>query len=234
MNAFSKAHIWMILPLFVVTAGFYFSYWSVFADVPFHQHLHGLTATAWYLLLVAQPWLYNRKNIALHRKAGFVGLFLAGAVVFSALQVVRNNLANENLQPVLKYGLTWGDLLFLTGFTHAVLMAMWRSDTMAVHARYMIASAVWALLPALARLIYYPLVIGFGYPPPVDFVEVLHLSVALTVITVCILIVLDYRRERVVYASYALAAGGALLFGFSVRYMGEAPWWIDLCNRLLA
>lgn len=234
MNPFSKAHLWMILPLFIAMAGFYFSYWSVITQVPFHQHLHALTATLWFLLLVAQPWLYNRKNLALHRKLGLVGLFLAGGVVFSALQVVRNNLANENLQPVLQYGLTWGDFLFLIGFTHAVLMGVLRRDDMAIHARYMIASAIWAILPALSRLIYYPIVIAFGYPPPVTFLEVLYLSVALVVITVGAMMFLDYWREKAVYTSYGLAVGGALLFGISVRYMGEAPWWIAFCGRLLA
>lgn len=231
---FPNVHLWMILPLLIATTGFYFTYWSVFADVPFHQHLHGLSATLWFVLLVLQPLLQKHNNRVLHRKIGFIGLFLAGAVVFSALQVVQNNLINDALQPVLRYGLTWGDFLFLLGFSHAVLMAMWRSKSKAVHARYMIASAIWALLPALSRLIYFPIMIAYGYPPPLRFLTVVYLSVGLILATVGIMMAIDYRRESRIYAGYSLVAGGILLFGVSVDYMGRAPWWIAFCDHLLA
>jgi len=231
---YPNAHLWMVLPLLIATTGFYFTYWSVIFTVPFHQHLHGLTATAWYALLIVQPWLQKRGNVLLHRKVGFVGLFLAGAVVFSALQIVRNNLTNDNLAPVLRYGLTWGDFLFLTGFTHAVLMAMWRSRDTAVHARYMIASAIWALLPALSRLIYFPLVITFGFPAPVSFLTVVYLSAVLVLVWTGILVAADYRRDRRIYSSYVVVGCGVLFFSFTVAYMGNARWWISICDRFLA
>lgn len=233
-SGFPNVHLWMILPLLIATIGFYFTYWSVFADVPFHQHLHGLSATLWFVLLIVQPLLQKHNSLALHRKIGFVGLFLAGAVVFSALQIIRNNLTNDALQPVLQYGLTWGDFLFLLGFSHAVLMAMWRSRDKAIHARYMIASAIWALLPALSRLIYFPMLIVYGYPPPMSFLVVLYLSVGLILGAVGIMIAIDYRRYGRIYAGYSFVAGGVLLFGISVSYMGKAPWWIAVCDHLLA
>ena len=137
------------------------------------------------------------------------------------------------MSPVLQYGLTWGDFIFLTGFTHAVIMAMLHSKTKAIHARYLIASAIWALLPALARLIYYPLVIGFGFPPPLSFIQVVYISVALVVVALGIMMALDYRDERKVYTSYGIAAGGALLFAATLQTMGSATWWIAFCDRLL-
>ena len=224
----------MILPFVIATTGFYFSYWSVFFEVPLHQHMHGLTATAWYVLLIVQPWLKKKNNLALHRKLGFIGLFLAGAVVFSVVQIIRNNMTNDALSPVLRYGLTWGDFLFLAGFTHAVLMAMWHSKDTAVHARYMIASAIWALMPALARLIYFPLVIAFGFPPPIGFLTVVYASSALILAAIGILVAVDYVRERKIYSSYFIMAIGILFFSVTVAYMGNADWWISFCNRLLA
>lgn len=228
-----KLHIWMLLPLIIAMAGFYFSYWSVFLEAPFHQHLHGLTATSWFVLLVIQPWLYRKNNIHLHRQFGLAGLFLAGGVVFSALQVVSNNLVNENMSRVLRYGLTWGDFLFLTGFTHAVVSAALNSKNLAVHARYMVSTAFWALLPALARLFYYPIAITYGFPPPISFVQVVYLSVAVILAVVGLIMILDYRHDRRIYTSYGLVAGGTLFFGLTMQYMGEASWWIRFCNMLL-
>jgi len=233
MQVLPNAHRWMTLPFFIAIAGFWFSYWSVFSTVPFHQHLHGLTATLWFLLVIIQPWLIWRGSLKLHRKLGFIGLFGAGGVVFSALQIVTNNLSNESLSPVLRYGLTWGDFLFLAGFAHAVIMGVLNSKNTPVHARYMIASAFWALLPALSRLIYFPLVIVFGFPPPLSFINVIHVSVGLSLGVLAFLIIRDYRTDGRVYASYVLVAAGTLWFGLTVRYMGEATWWISFCDSLL-
>ena len=85
---FPKAHFWLLIPFFLTFAGFYLSYWSKFSEAPFRQHVHGLTATAWYLLVIVQPWLIHNKHPKYHRKLGIIGIFLAGGVVSSALQVM--------------------------------------------------------------------------------------------------------------------------------------------------
>lgn len=223
----------MLLPLFIALAGFYFSYWSRFSQVPFHQHIHGLTATLWYMFLVLQPWLYKKHDLKLHRKFGFVGLFIAGAVVFSALQVVPNNINNERLQPILRYGLTWGDFIFLIGFSYSVIMAMMNSRQIDIHARYMIASGFWALLPALGRLIYFPLIITYDYPPPFSFIEVIYFSSFITCMVIVLMIVLDVRQEGKIYSSYVLVGLGTLFFAISFEFVGSASWWIAFCNRVL-
>ena len=92
---YRKAHLWLIVPFVITLLGFFPSYWSRFTDAPFRQHLHGLTATAWYLLLIVQPWLYHNEPIRYHRKVGFVSIFIAGGVVFSALLVIPFNFISE-------------------------------------------------------------------------------------------------------------------------------------------
>lgn len=233
MYVYPRIHLWMLFPFVIAIAGFYFTYWSVFTTVPFHQHVHGMTATLWFGLLIVQPLLIRRGDREMHRKVGIVGLVLAGGVVFSALQIVENNMANPNLDSLLRYGLTWGDFLFLTGFAHAVVAAMLNSKEPAVHARYMIASAFWALMPAFARLIYYPMVIVAGYPAPISFEQVVYLCVAIELVAFALLMLLDYRRERKIYRPYVLLAAGTLLFGLTMRPMAQAEWWIRLCDALL-
>jgi len=222
----------MVLPFFVAFAGFYFSYWSKLSEVPFHQHLHGLTATAWYLLLIIQPWLFHQKNLKLHRQVGFVGLFLAGGVVFSALQIVPNNIGNENLSTVLQYGLTWIDFMVILGFSSSIILAMLNSNNLPVHGRYMISSAFWALIPALSRLIYFPMIMTTGFPAPISFIAVIYISIAACVAAVGVLIWLDFRSENKVYRPYLLVIAGTLFYGLTFVYMGEAAWWIDFCNSI--
>lgn len=233
MNKFPKVHIWMLLPLVIAVAGFYFSYWSKFSSVPFHQHLHGLTALAWYCLLVIQPWLIIKKNNKLHRNIGFIGLIIAGGLIFSALQIIPYNLTNERLELVLRYGLSWGDFIFLIGFTHAVIMAMLNNRNIDIHARYMISAAIWALLPALSRLLYFPLIITYGYPPPLSFIEVIQISSVMVVITLCVMSMIDYRNQKKIYTSYILVALGTILFAVTLEPMGSNNAWIEFCKKLL-
>ena len=89
MKKFQKAHLWLIIPFLIAFIGFYFSYWSKLKEAKFHQHLHGLSATAWYVLIIFQPFLYQRSKMNLHRKLGYIGVFLAGGVVFSAFKLFQ-------------------------------------------------------------------------------------------------------------------------------------------------
>jgi len=139
-HQFPKAHLWLLIPFFLTILGFYFSYWSKLSEVPFRHHGHGITATLWYVLLVIQPYVYNNKSLKLHRKIGFIGLFLAGGVVFSALQVIPYNIVS-GLTDYLKYGLTFYDFVALMGFSLSVIMAMLKSKSKDKHARWMISTA---------------------------------------------------------------------------------------------
>ena len=168
----------------------------------------------------------------MHRTVGFVGLFLAGGVVFSALQVVPNNITNENFTAVLKYGLTWIDFLVIIGFSGSVLLAMVNSRNIDLHARYMISSTIWVIIPALTRLIYFPMFLVTGVPTPISFTAVIHLCVVLTIVIVMLLILKDYHRERKLFAPYLLTGVGTLFFGVTFTRMSEVTWWVDFCNTL--
>lgn len=96
-SLFPRTHLWLILPFVITISGFIF-YWMSFNNSPFRHHVHGLSATAWYLLVILQPYLYQQNKMQLHRKVGFLGLFLAGALVFSGLQ---------NIPFTNKWGANW-------------------------------------------------------------------------------------------------------------------------------
>ena len=234
MKQFPKAHLWMLLPFLVASLGFYFSYWSKFTQVPFHQHLHGLTATSWYVLLIIQPYLYSRSKMKLHRFLGFVGVFLAGGVVFSALQIIPNNLTSGAIStPVLRYGFTFYDFLVLIGFIFSVFAGIYHRNNLARHARYLISSAFWVLIPALARLIYFPIVVLYGYPAPISFVQIIYICIGLILIPLGIMIILDYKTDKKIYRAYLLVAAGIASFAF-FELIGSASWWINFCDQVIA
>jgi uncharacterized membrane protein len=233
MKKFPNAHLWLLIPLIISFAGFFFSYWSVFTKAPFHQHLHALTASAWYLLIVVQPLLYQKGNMKLHRQLGIIGIFLAGGVVFSAMQVIPNNLVLENVTEHLRYSFVFADFIFVAGFSYAVLMAMMHKNDINLHARYLFSTVFWVMLPALGRLIYFPLLISHGFPTPISFQQCVYIAGGLILFAMSILVWKDYRIEKKVYRAYMTVLVTTALVLLAWDYFGHAEWWRSLCHSLL-
>ena len=73
LTQYRNTHLWLLVPFGIVLIAFLPSYWLAFAEAPWRQHLHGLTATAWFILLIAQPYLVTRghgQSVHVHCGAG--------------------------------------------------------------------------------------------------------------------------------------------------------------------
>ena len=212
---FKTAHLWLLIPFAIFIWGFYNSYWSVFTKVPFRQHVHSLTATLWIVILVIQPWIYNNKPISYHRKVGFVALFLAGGVVFTALALLPFNGPG--------YGITFSNLLQLTGFSASVILAIFNSREYKKHARWMISTLFWVFPPATARL----------FRNTVPEINGWYASLFAMIIPLLILIYLDYRNEKVIYRAYLIPVIAAFPIILLRPIMQETQWWINFCKTVI-
>lgn len=101
IQTFRHAHRWLLIPLFITLLGFTPSYFLKLGEATWHQHLHGISATLWFVLLIVQPWLATHGRLAQHRVIGPVGLLLAGMVVASALGVIPANIENALIEFVV-------------------------------------------------------------------------------------------------------------------------------------
>jgi len=236
INLFPKAHLWLLIPFVLTIAGFYLSYWSRFTEAPWRQHVHGLSATAWYLLVIFQPWLIHNKPASYHRKIGIIGVFLAGAVVFSAFQVMPFQVVNDFLPDVLKYGFSFVDLCALAGFSICVILGVLnaKNNNINVHARWLISTVFWILLPATARLVYFPMLNAYDGNPPITYLQTVYLTCIITaVIPLLFLMYLDYNKEKKVYKPYLFTLTGISFYTLALAPMGKWQWWIDICNNII-
>lgn len=155
-------HLWMLLPFAITLLGFSFSYFGKLGQATFHQHVHGVSATLWYILVLVQPWLITRRrDVVNHRLLGAVGTLLAGMVAGSALSIIPKNIddvatldPNGFFNPTFAYFACIIDVVLVTVFVISVLMAivaMKRRD-LAGHVQWMMASVFAVLSPALARM----------------------------------------------------------------------------------
>ncbi len=158
-TAYERLHLWMLIPFSIAMLGFIPSYWSQFTSATIGWHLHGLSATLWFLLLVVQPFIYTKGNIQLHRKVGILAILVAGFVAASALAVIRGHI--QDLDPEFdaiydyRYSLSLTDLVYVAGFLLSVVMAVVHSKRLSWHSRWMVTSVFWALSPATDRLVYW-------------------------------------------------------------------------------
>jgi hypothetical protein len=218
MKYYPRAHLWLLIPFVVAIGGFSFSYWFKLFDVPFRYHVHGLSATLWYMLLIIQPYIYQRKKIQLHRTIGKFSLLVAGAVFASALLMLPN-LFDLGLAPNRVRTIIFQDGWTSFGYIISVFMAIKESKNIHKHSRWMIVTAFWPLGQALFRLLRNIL---SGWNFEINYVIV---SQVMIILTIAVLIIHDLRKEKKIYASYGFTfISFVLILAFS-EYMGEANWW---------
>ena len=206
--------------------------------MPFHWHLHGISATAWYLILIAQPWIYQHRSIHLHRKVGMVGLVLAGFVTASGLNMVKGNLQATEASPLfdVRYSLSSLDCLFIGFFMLSVILAVMNARNTASHARWMISTVFWVLSPATVRLSFVPLLIVFQPESfsdlPFVWSDVFVGNQVLIIFVLLFLIFRDFQKEKKIYASYVLVTIVQVLAIPILLFLKDSPWLRELMNSV--
>ena len=227
MNKYRSTHLWLLIPFVVVIVGFLPPYWLRFTDAPFRQHLHGLTATAWFVLLIVQPYLVTRGHAAKHRLFGMIALLLAGAVAISALGTIPYNFVNERIPETGKYGLSFIDVVLVSGFAMAVIMAIKNARNVEDHARWMISTVFWALAPGTFRVLFIPLIVlgveDIGSKTP-------FLLAGAGIANILVLLILMLRDRRA-HPAYLSAAIGNLVM-FLPMTVGNMQWWRTIADAV--
>ncbi|WP_447406154.1 hypothetical protein, partial [Clostridium perfringens] len=67
---YRHAYRWLLGLFPLIALAFWPGYLGQLAQAPFALHAHGLTATAWLMLLTAQSWSIHARRAAWHRAAG--------------------------------------------------------------------------------------------------------------------------------------------------------------------
>ncbi|HEY1139689.1 MAG TPA: hypothetical protein VGE88_05735 [Lysobacter sp.] len=148
----SALWIWALLALAV--AGFWPSYVRRFGEADAVTHLHAALMLSWFAMLFAQPWLVRTRRMAMHRTLGKASYMLVPMIVVTCLWLsrIRISAATPQSLPMQSF------ILYLGLAASAILLLSWslaivhRRDS-ALHARYMVGTALVLIDPALARLL---------------------------------------------------------------------------------
>jgi hypothetical protein len=114
-------------------------------------HLHGVTFISWMTLLMAQTWLINVKNVALHRSLGTFGIALGTAVLFTgALITLLGGTGDPGSSPFF-YDLQYLAYMALLGFGVLFTLAMRQTRNPENHRRLILFAVIPLLPPGINR-----------------------------------------------------------------------------------
>lgn len=194
---YRHAHWYFLAALTAIVAGFWPSFFRPLGAGDFSHSLHGATATLWVVALATQSWLMSRGMVTWHRRVAYVALLLLLPVlVFTALQMVAAMFANPEMPPFLPPLLAFIDLPSVAFLVLLVALALLNVRTPQAHKRFMSATVLVGMPPALTRL--YARVGA----PHVDFMTALHGSFVTVEVILVLLMLSDYRsgeRRRLAY-----------------------------------
>ncbi len=149
----------MIIPFIVIQIGIFRYYWPNFIDVTWEIHLHYWLVTAWYLLVIIQPYLVAKGRIAHHRTLGIIGFLLAGGVIFTGfslldipLKIIDAADPNRPGPPVaFFYGTIVIEFVLMVAFIYAIIKSIIHRSDLFEHAWWLICSVFFMMPPALGR-----------------------------------------------------------------------------------
>lgn len=189
-----------------------------------HLHRHGLTMTAWCLMLIAQAYLAGSARYRIHRSVGKFSYFLAPLVIITALDLVHSlfygaqQFAAEHL-----YALA---LMVNAIVVFAVFygLAVYFRKRPATHARFMICTIFPLFTPVTDRLVYQfaqPLI---GYVPVIGRAPVVPvIGFALADLILLWLAIRDWQKGRRMVFFVALAL--LLMYHLSVLTFYRFGFW---------
>lgn len=162
MKNTDRLHLWMIAPFVMVQLFIGSTYWLSFPGSPWAIHIHFFTVTAWYLLLITQPYFISKGEIKRHRTWGILGFAMAGGVGFTAISMLPNTVGLGRFAeaepsrmapftPEFFYGVALSEFVLGIAFLFAVYQAIVNRHSKYEHATWLVATAFIMINPAVGR-----------------------------------------------------------------------------------
>jgi putative effector of murein hydrolase LrgA (UPF0299 family) len=207
LSRYKSLHLWMLLPMLVMQAGIFRDYWGDFSDNAWSVHVHYMTGTLWYLFLVTQPYLATHGQLARHRTYGIIGMFIAGAVCFTALSMMHRDIVTSQkaaefperfgpFKPWFFMSVAAVEIVMMVAFGFAIIMSIVHRKKVEDHAWWLISTVFIIMMPALGRGIQ-NVFIGFNIKdfPNIDIMVPLYVS-QFIIITMILLGAWKYNKFR--------------------------------------
>lgn len=229
-RSYANAH-WYFLALFaVILAGF----WPTFvrpmgAGGSPWRDVHGVTASLWFVGLIAQSWLMSRGHVLWHRRVAramvlaVLPMLCLSAVVAIWLLLSGPVRGGPGAIPArLRPQVALSDFVLIAELIALVALGLRNRHTPPAHQRYMAATALVGLGPGLGRL-YRNL---FGWMP-FGLLGPARITVEMLLV---VLIAVDWRMGERRRWAYPLLLAMTLVATVTTPLLASTGWWLAFCR----
>lgn len=129
-------------------------YGKLHHDMAWSMRFHGMSMTAWCLILIGQALLIRLKKYKIHNLTGKISYVIVPLILISGYNLAQVTVRAMEAGTSLYY--FWIALMFISLIAFAILygLAMWHRKVPLTHARYMACTIFPLFTPITDRLIY--------------------------------------------------------------------------------
>ncbi len=221
-------HLWMLIPFGISILGFSYSYYLNLANATFHQHVHAISATLWYILVIVQPYLIiHKQSIQNHKTLGTIGIILAGIVAGSAFAIIPKNIDNVKaldvngfFNPTFAYFVTLLDFILISLFVLSISLAILniKKKDLSGHVQWLMASVFFVLSPALLRMLGIGAI--FLNNGNMEGVTMVNMAIPTMIVMLALIVIFYYKFGSFKHLSFKLLLICQLSFIF-VEMVGD-------------
>lgn len=235
---YSKAHYFLVLLLVLTFLGFWNSYFGMLTKAPLTHHFHGITATLWIFLLIAQSWSIHSQRRELHKFMG-KALFILVPIMTGAFALVtwvgaQKSIGGHPFYTQFGQALLTADVLLLFSTSLQIYLALRFRNNIRLHSALMLGTVFGLIGPIVSRLVvnWIPGYQITGLETMSNFGYGLNFSIVVSVLIPLVLYFM-YKREGwpwllatgIVVLMYGLYAtlGKSDIWASAVQLMSYAP-----------
>ena len=224
---YRHAHFYLLALFPLAALAFYPGYLSQLKSSSMQFHLHGVTATLWLMMVVAQSWTIHSGHRSTHRSVGTLSLllfplFMAGGSTIFIGMAQRFVAEASPFHTMYAPRLAWLDVVAVGGIAYLYFQALRLRRKVHPHARYMLATIFFLLPPIFGRLM--PILPPLTPSGPEEFWKIgvgIQIGNALTAAIAFGLALHSGKHGRPFFIAGALTVLSALLYEF---VGGSAAW----------
>lgn len=210
---YRNAPYFVLVCLAVIVAGFWPSYFAKWGEVPWQFHAHGIAASIWVLMVLAQSWTVRKEQFPIHRAVGKSSLLLfpfliGGLAAIIDLTAKGFVAANDPVRLMFGGQFLIGLSLAIAAYVTLYYRALKYRRKVWIHSGYMLATPLILFESPFGRILGMT-VPAFMVRGPQDFPLIMDSIIWSMALELAIIAVIRlYYREK---ANPFLVAGGFIV-----------------------
>ncbi|NQY15587.1 MAG: hypothetical protein HRT81_17290 [Henriciella sp.] len=232
----------MAIPFVAMQATIFVDYWGDFSKNTWAVHVHYWIATAWYLLLISQPWLFANGRMDAHRTWGVLGIGIAGAFAFTSISQLNRDIivadyviANPGgIGPFDAWffmGIMFAEIILIVAFIAAIVMAVIKRHSLRDHAWWLVSTVFIVMFPAMGRGLQALFIAIYGFDPDIDIAVMPPIYIGQVLIILMTVGVAAYLKVLRHPATYLAVA--ANLSVFLMEPLGRSAFLDDIARIII-